>query len=92
MDGEPGRMLGNAIYVIESEKLKVPTLATLKMLQLAKVVITDPNAKWEEIVKRLEFELTRDVNSNVFASNRRYEDVFASRFLVLQSLEHFERL
>ena len=32
MDDEPGRISGNSIYVIESEKLKHPTKSTLKIL------------------------------------------------------------
>ena len=37
------------------------------MLQQAKVIITDPSGDWQEIIERLEYELIRDVNQNVFA-------------------------
>ena len=52
MDAKPGRLLENVIYVIESNKLKFPTIKTLKMLQRAKVVITDPseNTSFEMII------------------------------------------
>ena len=53
MDGEPGRNADDTIYIIESAKLRNPTLNTLKMLNRAKVVISDPRGNYDEIVRIL---------------------------------------
>ena len=53
MDGDPGRNNDETIYIIESAKLRNPTQNTLKMLNRAKVVITDPRGSYDEIVRRL---------------------------------------
>ena len=53
MDGDPGRNTDDTIYIIESAKLRNPTLNTLKMLNRAKVVITDPRGNYDEIIRRL---------------------------------------
>ena len=53
MDGEPGRNADDTIYIIESAKLMNPTQTTLKMLNRAKVVISDPRGNYDAIVRRL---------------------------------------
>ena len=53
MDGEPGRNADDTVYIIESAKLRNPTLTTLKMLNRAKVVISDPRGNYDDIIKRL---------------------------------------
>ena len=62
MDGEPGLNNVDTIYIIESEKLRNLTLNTLKMLNRAKVVISDPRCNYDEIIKRLKFELNKEAN------------------------------
>ena len=45
-----------------------PTLSTLKMLQRAKVVITDPAGfAFESIIDRLKYELNREANQGLYA-------------------------
>ena len=91
MDDEPGRFRSDAIYVIESDKLQMPSRSTLKILQRAKVIITGQNIDYQAIKKRIEFEALRG-QQNLFASRQRYEDVYVSRFIVLEDEDHFKRL
>ena len=61
------------IYVVESERLKNPTLSILHMLKEADIVLTDENANFDNIMKRLKYEVTREANKNEYKDVNRWE-------------------
>ena len=92
MDGDPGRNADevgdtiDTIYIIESAKLRNPTLTTLKMLNRAKVVVTDPRGNYDEFNRIIKFELNKEANQKL------NKNTICQRFLIMSSQEEFEKL
>lgn len=73
------------IYVIESKRLQNPTLALLKVLARAKIVITDQEANIDFIMKRMKFELTREANKELYEFGASLDSVFPDSLVIIES-------
>ena len=60
-------------------------MKTLKLLNKAQIVITDSAVSYDIIEKRMLYEVTRDVNTGLYADIEDLENVYKKRFLVIRS-------
>ena len=83
------KKLDDQILLIEAERLKRPSVETLKMLQNSRIVITDSSDGLPEVVKNL--ETTVNDHTDIYA-NRTWDECFPQRVMVMQNLAAFLKL
>ena len=79
---------------LRTGELKNPSLDFffLRTKDKAQIVITDSAVSYDIIEKRMLYEVTRDVNTGLYADIEDLENVYKKRFLVIRSAQSFKKL